>query len=166
MQQPEAGRPAAGQLEDIRYLPRDAAVIETVARWHYAEWGRLTGRTVPMRIAELEPQAESRRIPLTVVAFLAGVPVGSASLLAEDMHTHSDLTPWLASVCVQSEYRRRGIGERLCRRIVAEARRLAVPRMYLFTVDQAPFYARMGWLTLGEETYRGETVTLMRLELD
>ncbi len=152
-------------MEELRYLPADPALVEIIAGWHQETWGHLTGRSHAERIQEFDEQLASDRIPLTVVAFAAGRPVGSASLLVEDMDTHPDWTPWLASVFVLPEFRRRGIGERLCRRIVAEARRLGVPRLYLFTPDKAPFYEKMGWQALAEEPYRGESVTTMRLEL-
>jgi len=152
-------------MEEQRYLPADPAIVETIAGWHQETWGHLTGRSHVERIREFDAQLESDRIPLTVVAFEGGRPVGSASLLVEDMDTHLDWTPWLASVFVLPDFRRRGIGERLCRRIVAEARRLGVARLYLFTPDKGPYYARMGWERIGEEGYRGEQVTTMRLEL-
>ena len=152
-------------MEEQRYLPADPAIVEIVAGWHQETWGHLTGRSHAERMREFDEQLESDRIPLTVVAFEAGRPVGSASLLLEDMDTHLDWTPWLASVFVLPEFRRRGIGERLCRRIVAEARRLGVPRLYLFTPDKGPYYAKMGWQTIAVEPYRGERVTTMHLEL-
>ncbi len=157
-------------MEELRYLPNDPTVVETLASWHQATWGHLTGRSQAERVREFDPQLESDRIPLTVVAFIAGaggeaVPAGSASLLVDDMDTHPHLTPWLASVYVDPPHRRRGIGERLCRRIVHEAERLQVPRLYLFTPDKMDYYARMGWETLFREPYRGEDVTVMKLEL-
>lgn len=151
-------------MEELRYLPDDAAVVETIAGWHQDMWGHYTGRSIEERIREFDPQRGSDSIPLTVVAFHDGRPVGNASLLEADMGTHPELTPWLASVYVLASHRRQGVGERLCRRIVAEARRLAVPRLYLYTPDQARFYARMGWSELARETYRGETVTIMAIE--
>jgi GNAT superfamily N-acetyltransferase len=158
-----AAGPPGGRAppEEQRYLADDPVLVSTIANWHHETWAHLTGRTHEERIREFDEQLGSERIPLTVVAFVAGRPVGSASLLTQDMDTHPDWTPWLASVFVLPEFRRRGIGERLCRRIVAEARRLGVPRLYLFTPDQAPFYARMGWRTLCREPYRGEDVTIM-----
>ena len=151
-------------MEALRYLPDDDGIVRTIAGWHQATWGHLTGRSEAGRFHEFDEQRASERIPLTVVAFQGQRPVGSASLLVHDMDTHPDWTPWLASVYVVPEHRRRGLGERLCRRIVAEARRLGVARLYLFTHDQAPFYARMGWRTVAREDYQGAAVTVMEIE--
>lgn len=151
--------------EIISYLPRDAELVRTIARWHQDTWGHLTGRGLEARIEEFQEQLESRNVPLTLVAFADGIPAGSASLLTHDMDTHPDLSPWLGSVFVLPQFRRRGIGERLCRRVMAESQRLGVDTLYLFTEDRAPFYQRMGWEKLSGETYMGEEVTLMNWRL-
>lgn len=153
-------------MENIVYLPSDPELVRLIAEWHQEAWGHLTGRSVEERIEEFAEQRGSRRVPLTVVARADGKPVGTASLLAEDMDTHADLTPWLASVYVLPSHRRKGIGERLCRRVVEEARQLGFERLYLFTEDREAFYRRMGWETLSHEDYRGEAVALLRMTLD
>jgi N-acetylglutamate synthase-like GNAT family acetyltransferase len=152
-------------MEDIVYLPRDPELVRTIARWHQDTWGHLTGRGLETRIEEFQEQLESRKIPLTVVAFADGTPAGTASLLTRDMDTHPDLSPWLGSVFVLPQFRQRGIGERLCRRVMAESERLGLDTLYLFTEDRAPFYHRMGWEAFSEEPYMGEEVTLMKLKL-
>ena len=70
--------------------------------------------------------------------------VGSASLIAQDMDTRPELSPWLASVYVAAEHRRQGIGSALVRRVAQEAAALGVETLYLFTPDQEHFYARLG----------------------
>jgi hypothetical protein len=39
------------------------------------------------------------------------------------------------------------------------------PELYLFTFDQARFYARLGWRELLREEYRGVNVTIMTIRL-
>ena len=151
-------------MPELRYLSDDPDLIRTLATWHHGAWGHLTGRSVEERIREFHPQRGSDRIPLTVVALEGTEPVGCASLLVDDMDTHPEYTPWLASVFVPPEHRRQGIGELVCRRIVSEAKRLDVDRLYLFTPDKAAFYARQGWQALAVEPYRGEDVTIMSID--
>jgi N-acetylglutamate synthase-like GNAT family acetyltransferase len=67
------------------------------------------------------------------------------------MKTRMELTPWLASVFVAEQCRRRGIGAKLVRRIMAEAGKLEVPLLYLYTVHSERFYTALGW-TLTERT--------------
>jgi N-acetylglutamate synthase-like GNAT family acetyltransferase len=148
---------------DIRHLPGDPTLVRTISGWHQAEWGHLSTRTTEDRIAEFAEHGTA--VPQTQVAFLDGRPAGTASLLVHDMDILPELTPWLASVYVLPELRRRGIGTRLVKAIAAEAGRLAIPALYLFTEDRAGFYAAMGWETLEERAYHGEQVTIMKLEL-
>ena len=151
-------------MEKISFLTDDPALIETIAGWHQETWGRLTGRSVAERVAEFAEHLSGGRIPFTLVAFVDGTPVGTASLLTQDMDSHPDLTPWLGSVFVLPDFRRGGIGERLCRTAVAEAKGLGVERLYLFSEEQAPYYARMGWVEMARERFHGERVTLMKLD--
>jgi N-acetylglutamate synthase-like GNAT family acetyltransferase len=68
-------------------------------------------------------------------------------------------------VYVDPAHRRQGIGTALGERIKEEFEKLGVKAAYLFTPDQEKLYARLGWKTMCREEYRGETVTLMRLDL-
>jgi N-acetylglutamate synthase-like GNAT family acetyltransferase len=104
-------------------------------------------------------------IPTTLVAMTDGKPAGSISLLAEDMDTHPELTPWLASLYVAPEMRRRGIGAALVRRLVAEARPLGIPKFYLYTPSEEKFYAGLGWRTLEQTTYASKPATVMWFDL-
>ena len=92
-------------------------------------------------------------------------PVGCASLIEHDMLTRPELSPWLAGVFVPREHRRRGIGAALVERVVAEARSLGVPRLYLYTPGSGTLYLRLGWSVVERTFYRelwGETeVTIM-----
>lgn len=92
-------------------------------------------------------------------------PIGTACLSVMDLDTRPDLSPWLASVYVVPEARRRGHAAQLVRTV----ERIAIARghrtLWLFTWEAAPLYARLGWLVAGEETQHGEYVTLMRRDL-
>ena len=123
-------------LEDLQItrLPDDPDLVRTLSDWHQAEWGHLSARTTADRRAEFAEHGAG--IPQTRVAFLEGRPVGTASLLSSDMDIHPELTPWLASVFVIPEQRRRRIGYQLVRTIMEEGARLGVGTMYLFTEDR------------------------------
>lgn len=148
---------------EIKLLDQDPALIRTLSEWHQAEWGHLSARKMDDRISEFAEHGSG--VPLTLVAYLDGAPIGTASLLEEDMDIHKELTPWLASVFVLPEQRSRGFGGQLVQGIVSEARRLGIASMYLFTEDRAGFYAAMGWLELEAISYHGEDITIMKLEL-
>ena len=155
-----------GAPPEIGYLPDDDAVVRTLATWHQAQWGKLTGRSVPERILEFADQRASRDVPLTRIAMVDGELAGNASLLEDDMDTHADLGPWLASVYVHPRFRRRGVATALCGAIMDDARRLGFRHMYLYTPDQEGLYARLGWEVVSHEEYHGEMVTLMEYGFD
>lgn len=138
--------------------------IPTLAAWHHAQWSELNPqKTIEMRIAALERHLEGGPLPVTFIAVEDGRPVGSASLVERDLATHAHLAPWLASVYVASEHRRRGIGGQLVRRVVEEAARLAVERLYLFTLDQEPFYTELGWSLLERNHFQGHAIAVMTI---
>ena len=150
----------------IDYLAKRTDLIPTLARWHLAQWAYLNpGDSLERRIARLQKHCEPDPIPTTFVACDDDTPLGSASLGTHDMDTYPDLSPWLASVYVDSQHRRRGIGTALVRRVSEEAQNLGHKTFYLFTPDRDAFYARLGWQVRSREEYRGESATIMELDL-
>jgi GNAT superfamily N-acetyltransferase len=95
----------------IEYLADHAGAIPTLAQWHHDQWHTITPRlTVADRIAGFRSRMRRLDVPTGFVAVLDEVVVGMACLVAHDMETRPELTPWLATVLVAPEYRGRGIG--------------------------------------------------------
>lgn len=151
---------------EIDYLVDHPEFIPALARWHHAQWSDLSPEgTIEHRMVELRAHVRGG-LPTTVVAHAGGVPLGSASLVESDMDTRPDLTPWLASVFVAPENRRRGIGSVLVERVVDEARAIGVDVLHLFTMDQERLYARLGWSVLERARYRDHDVVVMHRRLE
>ena len=147
------------RIENLSDRPEALPIL---ARWQHAEWGHLRpGDTLEKRTERLRGFSSGDQIPLTVVALEGEVVLGSASLIGHDMTTRLELTPWLAGVYVGEQYRRRGIGAALVRRIMAEAARLKVPTLYLYTVYSEKFYAALGWTLLERTSYRNQDIVIM-----
>lgn len=147
-------------------LDPDSPQLAILACWHHAQWRELhPGETLAQREAWLRADCGRGGIPTTVIACDGPLLLGSASLVAKDMDSHPELSPWLASVYVETSARRRGLGALLVRRIEEEARRAGVARLWLYTPDQEAFYARLGWERHARETYAGHEVVIMRREL-
>jgi N-acetylglutamate synthase-like GNAT family acetyltransferase len=91
--------------------------------------------------------------------------VGTAALVESDMDSHPELSPWLASVYVNPDYRKRGLGSALVKHVVSQARNHGFSPLYLFTPDQARFYQNLGWQFMAQESYRGGEATLMKIEM-
>jgi len=146
----------------IEYLADHPEALPTLARWQHDEWGHTNpGDTAEARRARLQSYSNRDRIPLTVVALENGEVLGSASLIAHDMETRMELSPWLASVFVGEPHRRKGIGAELVRRIMAEAGNIGVPLLYLYTVHSEKFYAALGWTLLEHTSYREQEIAIM-----
>ncbi len=150
----------------IEYLADHLSMLPTVARWHHEEWDLARpDATLERRISRLQQWCGRQCIGSTFVAIVGDTPVGCASLVAHDMETRTDLTPWLAGVYVVPECRRQGYGSALANRVASEAKTLAVERLYLYTPDQEHFYARLGWSVLEQCQYRAQDVLIMELRL-
>lgn len=118
--------------------------LGTVAGWIYDEfWRDKEGYSAEVFIGLLQQAASRDAIPLSLVAYADGRPVGTVNLIENDDEARAHLRPWLAALIVIPEYRRQGIGEALVRCLLAEAQRLGVRRLYLGT-HIPTFYERLG----------------------
>ena len=146
----------------IEYLADHPETVDMLVQWMHREWGSVRGgETLEQRRKRFAGSLNRDRIPLTVVALEAGELLGSASLVAHDMETRMELTPWLASVFVGEQYRRRGVGAELVRRIMAEAGKLKVPLLYLYTVHSERLYASLGWTVAERTKFLEQPVVIM-----
>ncbi|MDA2938541.1 GNAT family N-acetyltransferase [Acidobacteria bacterium AH-259-A15] len=149
----------APMIADLRieYLADHPELLPQIARWQYGEWGHLNpGDSIERRIRTLQGHLNRDCIPMTLVALLDSVAVGSASFVEHDLPDRKDLSPWLASVFVLPDHRRRGIGSALVRRVVDEAYRLKISPIFLFTWDQESLYRSLGW-RVRERTRSGKS---------
>ena len=150
----------------IAYLADHPQHIPTVAHWQYEEWGHLNpGDSVQGRIERLSQHTGRPGLPTTLIALAHDTVLGSAGLVVNDLRTHPDLTPFLASVYVAPAHRRRGVATALVQQAKVAIQQLGLPVLYLITPDQQPLYARLGWQAQGDVEYRGEVVTLMVVTL-
>jgi len=137
--------------------------IPTLADWQHRQWQDLNpGRTLEQRIASMQNYLCESLLPSTFIYKHRQQLAGSSALIACDMDSHPELSPWLASVYVDEEFRRQGIGSSLVKHAMEQARQAGIARLYLFTPDRAEFYLRLGWSKMAEEIYRGQRVTLMQ----
>jgi predicted N-acetyltransferase YhbS len=100
-----------------------------------------------------------------LLALEGEVLLGSVSLVRDDLPGREELSPWLASLYVPPERRSRGIGGALVDAAVAEARRLGVERLCLFTPRHEAYYAARGWAVLERTSTEGQPIVIMSLTL-
>lgn len=151
----------------IGTLAAQAQHVDMLAEWHHAQWGELMA---PWSLAdardELRAHVASEPYPITWVASDEdGALAGSISLVETDAPEFAEYSPWLASLYVAPAFRGRGLGEALVRTLIAHARGLGFPRVYLFTPGTTVMYQRCGFVATATLPLGGRTVTLMELEL-
>ncbi|MFM2068098.1 MAG: hypothetical protein RLZZ584_3007 [Pseudomonadota bacterium] len=116
--------------------------------WHEF-WTAVPGASIAAMAERLAQAASPDAVPLCLVALGddgdtgTDTVLGVINLVDRDDDTHTDWTPWLAGLVVRADQRGRGIGSALVRRLLAEARRLGVRRVY-FGTDGPGFYTRLG----------------------
>jgi GNAT superfamily N-acetyltransferase len=141
-----------------QHVPRLAALHHAQWSWIVPDW------TLEEARDNLAIHTAGTAIPTTLVAFVDGVLAGSVSLLANDHSRIRRWSPWLASLLVLPEFRGRGIGAAVVQEAVAIAARLGVERLYLYTDDAAPFYARLGWSPVERPVLDGHVVDVMAID--
>lgn len=151
------------------------SMIPAVAQWHHQEWAHLNpGQTLSVRIEKMASYLDASVLspdsfsPTLFIALNAeGEPVGTAALDLHDMDCQPILSPWLASVYVLPEMRRRGIASALVAHAVnCAVSEMGVDQMYLFTPNQRVFYEGLGWSQLQHLLYYGDEVDLMLYQRD
>jgi len=140
-------------------------LAEPVARWLWVEWGQGKGRPYDHTRAMIAGRTSRIGLEQCFVALEDGVPVGTASLAAEDADSRPDLTPWLASVFVVPDRRGRGYGRVLVAAVECAARLGGFSMIWLFTDKAASLCASLGWCPAGSVEDHGRRYLLMRRDL-
>ncbi len=140
--------------------------LTTLALWHQDEWSYLNpGETLEDRISRMQLYLNVNFIPSTFIA-VDNKLLGSAAIIAQDMKTRPQLTPWLASVFVEPGSRQNGVGSKLVLHAMQQAKNAGIKTLYLFTPDNKAFYLRLNWSIMYTEQYHGHEVTVMQTSLN
>ena len=156
------------EFRDIRIEPMvdHPEVIATVVGWQWAEFGfEDPGGSAAEWCADLLATFSRDAVPLGYLAMEGERPVGSSELIEHDLDSRQDLTPWLAGVFVDPEFRGMGLGRRLVRTVEAKAADLGFSRIYCFTESAAAFYREIGWRRLATGRLFGRSITVLQREL-
>ena len=152
----------------IEYLKEHSDWIPTIATWFHREWGVYHPGLDVNAIAErLRERVNTDKLPLALVAVERGDVIGTVSLKKYDMDTRMQYSPWLASLYVTRRSRNKGVGLSLIQAGIAEARRLGIEQLYLYTRDKkhVDFYLAQGWTVVEDTSYRGSSVKILLRDL-
>jgi len=149
----------------IDYLANHQQHIPTLAQWQQNQWSNISPHlTIQKRIDFMQKHPAKAYIPTTCIALLNNELMGSASLVENDMKDYANYGPWLASVYVAPEHRRKGAATALIEKIITQSRLLNYERLFLFTPDQHDFYAQRGWKLFEQTRYHNESIDIMLFE--
>ncbi|MBK8337468.1 MAG: GNAT family N-acetyltransferase [Sterolibacteriaceae bacterium] len=128
----------------IEPLFHHAGLTEAVARLIHVEfWQESGGMTVADLVSHLRKTHDPARLPLCLIALHEGELAGTINLIDNDDRQRTHLHPWLAALVVVPALRGSGIGTRLVRALLDEAKRLGFAAVY-FGTDGPGFYTRLG----------------------
>ncbi|RUU14594.1 GNAT family N-acetyltransferase [Mesorhizobium sp. USDA-HM6] len=139
--------------------------VEAVARLRLAAFFEDTGRTLEEDIAGLRGLIAGDRFEAAFVARLGGLPIGSCLFVRNEIDPAHDMTPWLAGLIVDENYRGRGVGVALLKAVEAHAASVGVDKLYLYTWQARRFYQALGWTAVDTFEQNGEPMLLMKRSL-
>jgi RimJ/RimL family protein N-acetyltransferase len=140
------GRPEApGVL--VSPLWRHPDRVVQVADWFRTEWPGWYG---PGGAGDAQADAAAfaaspLSLPVGLLAWEDGEPVGVGALKPRSLPSHEHLGPWAAAGFVRPTHRGRGLGAALLRGLCAHAAALGVPTLYCGTATAASLLEREGW---------------------
>jgi len=146
----------------IIYLAEVPEYAPELAGLFVEEWGHYRPDvTLEQRVAQVRNACRIGAMPCAFAAVENGAFCGGAMLVESDMDGRPDLSPWVSGVIVKPEYRRKGIGSALVRRVEREAAELGAGTLYLQTHDKEAYYGALGWQARERCLYKGLDVVIM-----
>lgn len=134
------------QIQNIVDNPQ---FIEVVSKWIYTEFFENIrhGISYDEILADFSSRTKGK-IPFTFVAIENGICIGAVSLFSNDLKERTDLTPWLGSLYVSTDYRNRGIAKQLMDKVIETSRGLGYEILYLRTEHTSKYYIKLGWILI------------------
>ena len=136
-------------IVDLRERPHHAdAVAERIWNAFWKRHGAPLAQTREGLDAILKADTG---VPFALVAESDGKVRGNVLVIDNDEPARPELTPWLAAVCVDEPFRRRGIAAAMLKEGVRRCGELGVARVHLISRPALqPFYTGLGWRVLEE----------------
>ena len=135
--------------------------LQICARWLNDEWGRAESHSLEVTAEWLRAVIAPASGEAAFVALDDRAPIGVCLLVACDLDSRAELTPWVSGFYVLPEYRRRSIGSRLLAAVEGAARSGGAANLYLYTHTAESLYRRLGWQVMERFPLNGTDFALM-----
>jgi GNAT superfamily N-acetyltransferase len=146
---------------DIFELQPSSPEIETCAKWRVEAFSDVIEGSAEEERRTLTEFTRNRAAGLALMAKFDGVLAGTCLLVPRELEPCHPVSPWLAGLYVDPEFRRHGVGRRLVRAIEDEARLRGNDHLYLYTDSAIGYYERQGWIVQDKFDWKGIPTTLM-----
>ncbi|MET3896177.1 GNAT superfamily N-acetyltransferase [Devosia sp. UYZn731] len=136
---------------DIVNLRDARQFFPEVADRIWRAWSEPNGEPLAEVEQELSEVVAATDFPFTLVAVSDGVFAGTVTAIASDLDERPELTPWVAALWVDPEFRRAGLAKALVERAVSTMFGQGHPQVYLYAIPSLrAFYLGLGWTLLEE----------------
>lgn len=151
----------------IDYLVNHQEHIPTLASWFKAQDAEFFADSSLSDIARNHflSRLNTDSLPISFIALVDDVAVGTIALLTSSVTTHTHLSPWLGALYVHPDHRHRGIGMRLVSHALERARELGFDGVYAGISRAEDRYMSDGWRVAERVMYCGKPLSVMRYEL-
>ena len=148
----------------VEPMARHRELLPLVAQWFISEWPTWYGPDRPGDVdADLKAFAASEDIlPIGMLGFEDGIPIGAGGLKVESIPSHKHLSPWASAGLVLPERRGRGVGTVLLRALVKKANDLGYSHVYCGTSTSESLLKRAGWSLIEITVHDGKPLTIFR----
>ena len=152
-------------IEITRLKPNSPELL-TCAAWRYEAFLKSYGYSLLDSAAQLTKLAtQPDEYETALIALVDGRLAGICLLVLQEFEPLHDVSPWLASLYVAPEYRKRGVARKLVAAIEDQARKHGVARLHLYTGDAEEFYLKCGWSLAEQGTADGEPYAFLTRDL-
>jgi len=151
---------------EITRLKPNSPELEICAAWRYEAFLKSYGYSLVESAAQLTKLAtQPDEYETALIALVDGRLAGICLLVLQEFEALHDVSPWLASLYVAPEYRKRGVARRLVSAIEDQAREHGLARLHLYTGDAQAFYLKCGWSLAEQGNADGEPYAFMIRDL-
>ena len=150
----------------IAELDNQSPHMPVVAKWLNEAWGNTRGYDLSDTFVWCNQLAGATNETI-IIAMSSCRPVGTVSVVECDLEGREDLTPWLSSLFVPLQERRKMIGQALIEAACDWTRQRRFSNLYLYALQGrlTAYYNRLGWSRMGTFDLDGVTFELMQMVL-
>lgn len=151
----------------IDYLANHREHIPALASWFKAHDRDFLATSSLSDVARdhFESRLNTDSLPISFIALVDDLPVGTIALLVESVTTHTHLSPWLGGLHVHPDYRHQGIGVSLVAHGLKRAQELGFDGVYAGIGRAEERYISDGWRVTERVMYCGKPLCIMRYGL-